>query len=126
MSLLPHSAVSGSSSVSPRFNGLGAYWARNWGCGVIRTLALLFAALGLVAATAAWADPDLVTPAKILFGKPSLPSDQPTQAIGSYAKGCLAGGQPLPLAGPHWQGIRGSRNRNWGRASLIAYLSKFS
>lgn len=96
------------------------------GCGVIRTLALLFAVLGLVAATAARADPDLVTPAKVLFGKSTLPSDQPTQAIGTYAKGCLAGGQPLPLDGPHWQVMRLSRNRNWGTPRLIDYLEKFS
>jgi len=93
---------------------------------VSRSLIAILSALGLVAATGALADPDLVTPAKVLFAKPSLPSDQPTQAIGSYAKGCLAGGQPLPLDGPHWQVMRLSRNRNWGTPRLIDYIEKFS
>ena len=56
----------------------------------------------------------------------SVFDSQPTQAIGSYAKGCLAGGQPLPLDGPHWQVMRLSRNRNWGTPRLIDYLEKFS
>ena len=34
--------------------------------------------------------------------------------IGSYAKGCLAGGVALPIDGPGWQAMRLSRNRNWG------------
>jgi len=92
---------------------------------VIRRLVILSGAvLGL--ATAAWADPDFFTPAKVLFGKPTLPSDQPTLSIGSYAKGCLAGAQALPLDGPHWQVMRLSRNRNWGTPRLINYIEKFS
>jgi penicillin-insensitive murein DD-endopeptidase len=75
---------------------------------------------------AAVADPDLVTPAKVLFGKPALPSDQPTQPIGAYAKGCLAGAKPLPLDGPHWQVMRLSRNRHWGTPRLIDYIERLS
>ena len=55
-----------------------------------------------------------------------LPSDQPLQAIGSYAKGCLAGAQPLPLDGPHWQVMRLSRNRHWGTPRLIDYIEKLA
>ena len=92
-----------------------------------RTLRLLIAGLSLVAAaSAAWAASDRVTPAKVLFGRSTLPSDQPTQAIGRYSKGCLAGGQALPLDGPHWQVMRLSRNRNWGTPQLIRYIAKFA
>ena len=38
----------------------------------------------------------------------------PPAPIGSYAKGCLAGGAMLPTDGPAWQAMRLSRNRNWG------------
>ena len=94
---------------------------------MIRRLVVLSGALvGFGLATAAWADPDFVTPAKVLFGKPTLPSDQPTLSIGGYAKGCLAGAQALPLDGPHWQVMRLSRNRNWGTPRLIDYIEKFS
>jgi penicillin-insensitive murein DD-endopeptidase len=93
---------------------------------VIRTLALPFAILCLAAATAARAGPDFATPAKVLFAQPSLPSDQPTRAIGSYARGCLAGAQALPLDGPHWQVMRLSRNRNWGTPRVIDYIEKFA
>ena len=91
-----------------------------------RLLVLSGAVLGIGLATAAWGDPDFVTPAKVLFGKPTLPSDQPTRSIGGYAKGCLAGAQALPLDGPHWQVMRLSRNRNWGTPRLIDYIEKFS
>jgi penicillin-insensitive murein DD-endopeptidase len=93
---------------------------------VIRTLALILACVGLAAATVAWAGADFVTPAKVLFGEPGLPSDQPTRAIGSYARGCLAGGQALPFDGAHWQVVRLSRNRNWGTPRLIQYIEKLA
>jgi penicillin-insensitive murein DD-endopeptidase len=44
-------------------------------------------------------------PAKNLFGKAKLPADLAPRAIGSYARGCLAGGQALPLDGSAWQVI---------------------
>ena len=93
---------------------------------MIRTLALSFAVLCLAAATGALAGPDFATPAKVLFSQPSLPSDQPTRAIGSYARGCLAGGKALPLDGPHWQVMRLSRNRNWGTPQLVEYIERFA
>ena len=93
---------------------------------MIRTLALSFAVLCHAAATGALAGPDFATPAKVLFSQPSLPSDQPTRAIGSYARGCLAGGKALPLDGPHWQVMRLSRNRNWGTPQLVEYIERFA
>jgi murein endopeptidase len=81
--------------------------------------AIFIAGLAFVCVNGARADPDLVTPAKVLFARPALPSDQPDQAIGGYAKGCLAGAEALPLDGPHWQVMRLSRNRHWGTPRLI-------
>ena len=65
-------------------------------------------------------------PAKQLFGSVSVPADMTPRAIGSYAKGCLAGAVALPLDGPKWQVMRLSRNRNWGHPVLIDYVKKLS
>ena len=58
----------------------------------------------------------LATPtAKELFGAVATPAPATgPHVIGSYAKGCLAGGVALPIDGPAWQAMRLSRNRNWG------------
>jgi len=61
-----------------------------------------------------------------LFGTLAGPSSQTPDAIGSYARGCLAGGIALPETGPTWQAMRLSRNRNWGHPVLIAYLINLS
>ncbi|MEM6666444.1 MAG: penicillin-insensitive murein endopeptidase [Pseudomonadota bacterium] len=66
------------------------------------------------------------TPAKQLFGKQKAPADLRARAIGSYARGCLAGGMPLAIDGEHWQAMRLSRNRNWGHPALVAYLERFA
>jgi penicillin-insensitive murein endopeptidase len=79
-------------------------------------------ALGLAGAVALGAVPT----AKQLFGKITTPSTGQARSLGGYAKGCLAGGEALPLDGPHWQVMRLSRNRNWGTPELIDYLEKFS
>lgn len=60
--------------------------------------------------------------AKVLFGQKTTPANLQTRAIGSYAKGCLAGAQALPIDGPTWQVMRLNRNRKWGHPSLISYL----
>ncbi len=65
-------------------------------------------------------------PAKQLFGSVSVPAELPPRAIGSYAKGCLAGAVALPLDGPHWQVMRLSRNRNWGHPVLVDFLKRLS
>ena len=66
------------------------------------------------------------TPAKQLFGTAKSPSPLAARAIGSYAKGCLAGGAALPIDGPAWQAMRLSRNRNWGHPELISLLERFA
>ncbi|MGO8781282.1 MAG: penicillin-insensitive murein endopeptidase [Rhodomicrobium sp.] len=64
--------------------------------------------------------------AKDLFGAVKLPANMATRSIGFYARGCLAGGKPLPVNGPAWQVMRLSRNRNWGHPSLIKYVERFA
>lgn len=61
-------------------------------------------------------------PAKTYFGAMAGPADLRARAIGSYARGCLAGGTALPTDGESWQVMRLSRNRNWGHPELIAFL----
>lgn len=48
------------------------------------------------------------------------------QSIGSYANGCLSGGEALPLKGEGYQVIRPSRNRYYGHPVMIAYLTKLA
>jgi penicillin-insensitive murein DD-endopeptidase len=60
--------------------------------------------------------------AKRVFGSIAKPSPGPTQAIGSYAKGCIAGAVPLPADGPNWQVMRPARNRAWGSPVLISAI----
>lgn len=78
--------------------------------------------LGILAATPGGAAP-LAT---VLFGAVDRPSTQPSQPIGTYARGCGAGMVELPESGPTWQVMRLSRNRNWGQPSLVAYLEDLS
>lgn len=66
------------------------------------------------------------TPAKQLFGKKSTPTTHRSEPFGTYNKGCLAGAQQLPETGPTWQAMRLSRNRNWGHASMIAFIERLS
>ncbi|MTI17243.1 penicillin-insensitive murein endopeptidase [Rhodobacteraceae bacterium RKSG542] len=61
-------------------------------------------------------------PAKLHFGKKKNPAALPPQAVGGYAKGCLAGGEALPKDGESWQVMRLSRNRNWGHPELVDFL----
>ncbi len=64
--------------------------------------------------------------ANTLFGAFAAASDQPPDAIGTYAKGCGAGLVQLPESGPSWQAMRLSRNRNWGHPVLVQYLIDLS
>jgi len=65
-------------------------------------------------------------PAKELFGSVAEPAPIEARAIGSYSKGCLAGGMSLPIDGPDWQVMRLSRNRNWGSPQLVQFLERLS
>lgn len=69
--------------------------------------------------------PPLV-PAKQLFGAAKKPSPLAARAIGTYARGCLAGAVALPVDGPAWQAMRLSRNRNWGHPSLVKLVERFA
>jgi penicillin-insensitive murein endopeptidase len=65
-------------------------------------------------------------PAKDLFGSITAPAPLAARAIGSYARGCLAGGVAVPINGPGWQVMRLSRNRNWGHPRLLVYLERLA
>lgn len=65
-------------------------------------------------------------PAKQLFGAMTAPAQLEARALGTYAKGCLAGARALPVDGPAWQAMRLSRNRNWGHPDLVALVEKFA
>jgi penicillin-insensitive murein DD-endopeptidase len=69
-------------------------------------------------------DPKL--PAKELFARRVLPAKMPAQSIGSYSKGCVAGGDRMPLNGETWQVMRPSRNRYWGHPDMIALLKRLA
>ena len=66
------------------------------------------------------------TPAQDLFGSVASPAPLSAQSIGSYSRGCLAGGEALPINGRGWQVMRLSRNRNWGHPLLVAYLERLA
>lgn len=60
------------------------------------------------------------------WGEVTGPTQTPAQAIGGYAKGCLAGGKPLPADGPGYQVIRLSRDRFYGHPRLIRYIEELA
>lgn len=69
---------------------------------------------------------DPSTPAKELFGRRTAPASMAARSIGSYARGCLAGGVALPVDGEAWQVMRLSRNRNWGHPKLVAFMERLA
>jgi len=79
-------------------------------------------------ALAAMSDKELMKqPAKKLFGRMALPThNMKARAIGSYAKGCMAGGVKLPVDGPAWQVMRLSRNRNWAQPQMVALVERLA
>ena len=66
------------------------------------------------------------TPAKELFGRAREPANLEARSIGFYSRGCLAGGEALPVNGEAWQVMRLSRNRNYGNPALISFLESFA
>ncbi|WP_198419178.1 penicillin-insensitive murein endopeptidase [Motilimonas pumila] len=50
------------------------------------------------------------------------PVSGPPSSVGSYANGCLVGGEALPLEGDGYQVIRTSRNRFYANPVTIDYL----
>ena len=83
-------------------------------------------ALALAAALSAGAAYAQEVKANQLFGAKSIPSSESPAAIGSYAKGCMAGGIQLEETGPTWQAMRLSRNRNWGLPILVDFIEDLS
>lgn len=86
-----------------------------------RLLATLFAVC-FIPVVCSFAD----EPAKQAFGNVKLPSTGVPQSIGFYSKGCLNGGEALPIDGPNWQVMRLSRNRNWGHPATIRFIEQLS
>src|SRR5260370_2026282 len=64
--------------------------------------------------------------AKELFGRKVLPAAMPTHVVGFYAKGCIAGAEPLPINGETWQVMRLSRNRYWRHPNLVELLKRLA
>jgi penicillin-insensitive murein DD-endopeptidase len=64
--------------------------------------------------------------AKRIFGTAPGPANLAARAIGSFARGCLAGATALPVDGPGWQVMRVSRNRRWGHPDLIALIERIA
>src|SRR3954470_19339871 len=64
--------------------------------------------------------------AKELLCRKVLPAAMPAEAIGFYAKGCIAGAQALPINGDTWQVMRLSRNRYWGHPDLVRLVERLS
>ena len=64
--------------------------------------------------------------AKEQFGAKRDGSPERSAPFGSYAKGCLAGGEELAETGPTCQAMRLSRNRNWGHPETLDFISDLS
>src|SRR4051812_43101486 len=67
-----------------------------------------------------------VQDARKLFAAKKLPAAMTPNSYGRYDLGCVAGAVGLPADGPHWQVMRLSRNRAWGRQQLVDYLKSYS
>ncbi len=64
--------------------------------------------------------------AKAHFGRANTAAPLEARAIGSFARGCLAGAVALPVDGESWQVMRLNRNRNWGHPELIEMVEKLA
>jgi penicillin-insensitive murein endopeptidase len=64
--------------------------------------------------------------AKELFKNIETPTTTAPQSLGSYARGCLAGGVRLLEDGPTWAAMRPSRGRNWGYPALTEFIARLS
>lgn len=64
--------------------------------------------------------------AKRIFGTADGPAPLSARAIGSFARGCLAGAKALPVDGETWQVMRLSRNRMWGHPQLVDLVERIA
>ncbi|MGE0230951.1 MAG: penicillin-insensitive murein endopeptidase [Flavobacteriaceae bacterium] len=94
--------------------------------GVIAGLVLVAAMIAVGMAALVASPARAAEPAKQLFGAKALPADMKARAIGSYARGCMAGARALPVTGDAWQVMRLERNRNWGQPVLIDYMERLA
>lgn len=58
--------------------------------------------------------------------KVKAPTQGQSESIGTYNNGCLAGAEPLPLAGDGYQVMRSQRGRFYGHESMIRFLHDLS
>jgi penicillin-insensitive murein endopeptidase len=65
-------------------------------------------------------------PARDYFGRVGAGSAGASTPVGFYARGCLDGGAELGADGPTWQVMRPSRNRAWGTAALVDFITRVS
>jgi len=77
----------------------------------------------LFAAPAHVAEPPI---AKELFKHIETATKANPEPLGSYAKGCLAGGVQLFEDGPTWAAMRLSRGRNWGHPELADFIGRLA
>ena len=97
------------------------FFYRNW--------SLFFLVLVIIALTGRITyphDPEKNPIANKIFSKLKGPTKTDASAIGSYAKGCLAGAISLPFNGPNWQVLHPQRNRNWGHPETIELVKRVS
>ncbi len=64
--------------------------------------------------------------AKRIFGTNPAPAPLEARAIGSFARGCLAGAKAISVDGEAWQVMRLSRNRMWGHPDLIRVVERLA
>ena len=64
--------------------------------------------------------------AKTLFGASPRASNQRSEAVGGYARGCQAGAVQIAETGPTWQAMRLSRNRNWAQPTTVSFVQDLS
>jgi penicillin-insensitive murein endopeptidase len=60
------------------------------------------------------------------WGKVQKPSKGPSQSIGFYSSGCIAGAVALDLDGPGFQVMKTERNRYYGHSDLIEFIKTYA
>jgi penicillin-insensitive murein endopeptidase len=58
------------------------------------------------------------------WSRVSRPSAGPAQAIGGFARGCLAGAATLPWDGPGFEAIHLSRGRYYGHPTTVGFVER--
>jgi penicillin-insensitive murein endopeptidase len=88
---------------------------------------LVLAACGSGGGSTVRLDPTISSSeARQFFGAETSATAGPSESIGFYSNGCVAGAQQLPETGPTWQAMRLSRNRNWAHSEMIDFIQTFS